>query len=99
MDLDAKLRALGMGTLMLVFILLGLLVGLTLIIALIASWRNHNRRQHLLDQARAHRDSQWDKNESPDAWAEAGKRYDAAATKPEPREPLDPDEDDASRYE
>ncbi|MFW6060344.1 MAG: hypothetical protein ACODAQ_09185 [Phycisphaeraceae bacterium] len=60
----------------LVLLLLLAFLGIAVILALLAAWRNQGKRQQLLDQGKrmrqAYRGQQQD--EPTDAWSEAGKR-------------------------
>lgn len=69
---EVKLRVVWLGVLAVV---VGV-VGVAMILALLATWRNYNRRGDLLDKSRALREEQWgEKPASPDAWSESAKRH------------------------
>lgn len=72
-----------------------LAVGLLMVIGLLVAWRNYNRRQRELDEARLEREADLPR---PDAWATAAQRIAAEDAGPDEahvaHEPADPNEDE-----
>lgn len=75
------------------------IVGILLIVAMLAAWRNFHKR---IAELEAERDARRDQQDHPDAWREAGDRVEV---EPAPRAPetsgdddTDDDDDDSDLY-
>ena len=79
--------------LLLILIVLSL-IGLATIIALLATWRNYNRRQQMLDKGREQRDGGTSAYAAADLWREAGRRYGAQDKQTDTDEDDEDDEED-----
>ncbi|MFP4146038.1 MAG: hypothetical protein ACLFV3_12950 [Phycisphaeraceae bacterium] len=84
---------------LLIFIILLGFVGMAVLVALMATWRNYNRRGTLLDQGRKLRESQhFDREEQErekdsDIWSESGRRL-----KQPTSEELEDEQEDEDEY-